>query len=154
MRLLGELACEELLCGFQRTITNPADESQSEHILASQGRLSIKTEVFKTFLDDGGDRSWNDLLRLQPKFVEGFFGLELRLAQVICSKRVGIDDDDGILLQVFDAYLKRSRIHCHEDIRVLPRGAYRAGANLDLIARYATKCALRSSNFRGEVGES
>ena len=105
LRFLSKLACEELLCGFKWTITDPADKSQGKHVLASQGRLGIEPEVFEALLDDGRDGSRDDLLGFQPKFFEWFFGLELSLTQVIGSKRVSVYDDDRVLLQVLDAHL-------------------------------------------------
>ena len=153
LRLLTELTVKELLCGAKRTITDPADEPKSKHVLASEGRLSVEAKVLKTFLHDRRDRSRDDLLSLQSEFFEGIFSQELSLTQVVGGEGVCVDDDDRVLLKVFNTNLKSGRIHRHKNIRILTWSTYRARADLDLISRYTTQGTLWGADLSGEVGE-
>ena len=57
-------------------------------------------------------------------------------AQVLAVKAIGVDDDDGTGLQVFDVHLEGSSVHGHKHIALIARGIDLVAAKVKLKARY------------------
>ena len=152
--LLGKLGLEHRHGVVERTVEEPADEAEGEHVLATQGGLVVEAILCQSVAHHGGDGGGHDLhLVRESELLDRVVGLEFGLVEVALGEGVRVDDDDGAFAQILDVDLERGGVHGHEHIGLVTGGVDLLCAQMDLKAGDAAECSLRRANFGRVVGK-
>ena len=152
--LLGKLGLEHRHGVVERTVEEPADEAEGEHVLTPHGGLVVEAILGQSITHHRRDGGGHELhLFREAKLLDRVVGLELSLLQVTLGEGVRVDDDDGALAQILDVDLERGGVHGHEHIGLVTGGIDLLRAQMELEARDAEECSLRRANFGRVVGK-
>ena len=152
--LLGKLGLEHRHGVVERTVEEPANESEGEHVLTPHSGLVVEAILGQSIAHHRRDGGGHELhLFREAKLFDRVVGLELSLLEVTLSEGVRVDDDDGALAQILDVDLERGGVHGHEHIGLVTGGVDLLCAQMDLKAGDAAECSLRRANFGRVVGK-
>ena len=136
-----------------RSVKQPAYHAQRKHIAGLEDSLIVQTRLFEGLFRQRRQRHRNDLHRLRDmELRKRIIGLVLRFLQIDFRERIGIDDNDRVVVEqlVLHAHFERGGVHRYDHIRLIAGSIYSL-TEVNLETADTAKRALRRTNLSGKV---
>ena len=139
---------------LNRTFKKPAYETEGEHVLRTNNRLEVHARVLERLLRERSEGYRHNLHRLgETKLLERVVCLVKRLFKILCRKRIGVANDDGMVVNVVHIHFQRSCVHRNEHISLVAWGV-NALAKMHLETAHTAQRTLWGANFSWKIRES
>ena len=136
------------------TVKEPANETEGKHVLRTNNSLEVHTRILERLLRERGEGYRHNLHRLRKtKLLEGVIRLVKRLFKILCRKRIGVANDDGMVVDVVHIHFQRSCVHRNEHISLVAWGV-NALAKMHLETAHTAQRTLWGANFSWKIRES
>ena len=151
-RRLGELGPQPVDQRAPVAVEHPQRQPERPHVLAAQRFLVAQAKGLHRLQSQRRNIEGQQLPTAQAAILQRVDGI-FRLFEVPLRKLAAVGDDQPAGLKRPDIDLQRRRIHRHQHVGGIARGADLARSEIDLKRRDAKQRPLRRADFGGKIGK-